>query len=256
MRVTILGCGPSTGVPLLGCDCAVCRSTDPRNRRRRSSIVVEEGATRILVDASPDLREQLLDAGVSRVDAVLFTHGHADHVHGIDDLRLINHNNDAPLDAWSDAPTLAEIERRFGYAFEPNAPGRGWYKPRLVPREITGPFTVGDIDVTPFEQGHGDGVTLGLRFGPMAYSTDVNALSEDAFRSLAGVELWIVDCLRRAPNPMHAHLPLTLDWIRRVAPRHALLTHMNHDLEYHELREELPPGTEPAYDGMVIDLGP
>ncbi|MFQ5958741.1 MAG: MBL fold metallo-hydrolase [Alphaproteobacteria bacterium] len=254
MRVTILGCGPSAGVPLVGCACPVCRSPNPRNRRRRSSILVEEGGTRVLVDASPDLREQLLDAGVSRSDAVLFTHDHADHTHGIDELRAINHHNDAPLDAWGDAPTLAAIGRRFGYAFEPNEPGRGWYKPHLVPREISGPFTIGAIDAIPFEQGHGDGTTLGLRLGPVAYSTDVDALSEDAFRTLDGVELWIVDCLRRAPNPMHAHLALTLEWIRGVAPRRALLTHMNHELDYGALRAELPAGTEPAYDGMVIDL--
>ena len=253
MRVTILGCGPSGGVPLVGCGCRVCRSPNPRNKRRRPSIVVEEGGTRLLVDASPDLRSQLLDANITRFDAVLFTHAHADHTHGIDDLRSINYRIDAPLDAYGDAATLEAIRSRFAYTFAPNAPGRGWYKPQLVAREIAGPFRVRAIGITPFDQGHGDDTTLGFRFGPIAYSTDVDALSDTAFAALAGVAVWIVDCLRPGPNPVHSHLARTLDWIARVKPRRAILTHMNHEFEYDRLAGELPPGVEPAYDGLVVD---
>ncbi len=231
----------------------MCGSPNPRNRRTRSSIAVEEGGTRLLVDASPDLRAQLLANGLSRFDAVLFTHAHADHIHGIDDLRSINHHLDDALDVYSDAQTLATIRERFAYAFEPNVRAYGWYKPELVPRELTGPARIGAIDVVPFEQAHGKGTTLGLRFGAVAYSTDVNALSEAAFAALDGVNLWIVDCLRPGPNPVHSHLEQTLGWIERVKPKRAILCHMNHELDYGELVVSLPDGVEPAYDGMVVD---
>ena len=254
MRVTVLGSGPSGGVPLPGCACPVCRSPNPRNRRRRVSILVEEGATRLLVDASPDLRAQLLDLDDVRLDAVIFTHAHADHCHGIDDLRAVNHRNDAPLDAFALPETLQTLDARFGYVFEPVRPGFGWYKPQLIPRAVDGLFRVGDITVTPFEQGHGRGTTLGLRFGRFAYSTDVNALTDAAFDTLAGIDAWLVDCLRPKPNPMHSHLPQTLEWIVRVAPERAYLTHMNHELDYDALSATLPPGTAPAYDGLVIEV--
>jgi phosphoribosyl 1,2-cyclic phosphate phosphodiesterase len=252
MRVTGLGCGPSAGVPLLGCGCAVCRSDDPRDRRRRSSIVVEKGPTRVLVDASPDLREQLLDARLTRLDAVIFTHDHADHSHGLDELRSINFHIDAPLPVFADAATLAVLRQRFAYAFTPNEPGRGWYKPWLIAHTIEGPFTIGGLEVWPFAQQHGRGTTLGLRFNGIAYSTDVNALSEDAFAALAGLEVWIVGCLRPRASPMHAGLERVREWIGRVRPRRAVLTHMGHEFSYAVLRASLPHGLEPAYDGMVI----
>ncbi len=254
MRITVLGCGPSGGVPLVGCDCRVCRGDEPRNRRLRPSILVENAGTRILVDASPDLRAQLLGAGISTLDAVIFTHAHADHTHGIDDLRAINHHIDAPLAAYGDAPTLAALEARFGYAFAPIHPGYGWYKPQLAPREVTGPFRIGAIDVTPFHQRHGRGATLGLRFGDFAYSTDVKTLDEDAFATLDGTRVWLVDCLRPTPNPVHSHLAQTLEWIARLRPARGILTHMGHELDYAELVETLPPGVEPAFDGMVIEV--
>ncbi len=254
MKITVLGCGPSGGVPLVGCGCAVCRSDEPRNRRLRPSVLVEAEGVRVLVDASPDLRAQLLAAGVARLDAVVFTHAHADHTHGIDDLRAVNHCIDAILPAYGDAETLRALETRFAYAFSPRTPGYGWYKPQLAPREIAGPFRIGALEVRPFRQAHGRSRTLGLRFGDFAYSTDVSALDEDAFAALEGVRVWIVDCLRPEPNPVHSHLAQSLAWIARVRPERGILTHMGHRLDYRELAATLPEGVEPAYDGMVIAL--
>jgi len=255
MRAVILGCGPSGGVPLIGCDCAVCRSDEPRNRRSRPSLAIETETTRVLVDTAPELRLQLLAAGINDLDAVIHTHGHADHTAGLDDLRAINYLRDDGLDLYADAETLAGLGHRFGYAFGSQRPSSGWYRPYLIARTIDGPFKIGDIVVTPFVQEHGPGHSLGLRFGPIAYSTDVDHLDQAAFEALDGVDVWIVDCLRRAPSPAHSHLAQTLAWIERVAPRRAVLTHMSHDLDYKALRETLPPGVDPAYDGMIIDTG-
>src|SRR5690348_1690964 len=225
MRVTVLGCGASTGVPAIGPNWGRCNPADPRNRRRRVSALVETGNLSILIDTSPDLREQLIDAKVSRLDAVIITHAHADHLHGIDDLRSVNRLMQQSIPLYADRKTLAEIERRFGYVLEPvSEPGR-FYKPTLVPNEIDGPFEIRGIPVLPFAQDHGFSATLGLRIGAFAYSTDVTELDEAAFKAVAGVELWIVDCLRRAPHPTHSHLAKTLSWIARVHPRRALLTH-------------------------------
>jgi len=254
VRATILGCGNSTGVPMVGNVWGACDPANPRNRRLRSSILVEHEGTTVLVDSSPDLREQLLAAGVTWLDAVVYTHGHADHLHGIDDLRSINHYRSGPLDAFAHAETLATIRERFGYVFEPIAQGTWMYKPWLIPRLIDGPFRVGALEIRPFEQHHGHGdKTLGLRFGRLAYSTDVLDLPESAFDALAGVETWIVDCLREEPNPKHVHLERTLAWIARVKPARAVLTHMNASLDYARLSARLPAGVEVAYDGMVID---
>ncbi len=254
MRVTILGCGGSGGVPLIGGYWGACNPDNPRNRRLRVSILVEEGGTTILVDTSPDLRQQLLRAGVSRLDAVLYTHTHADHLHGIDDLRPVNRSMNAPIDIYGSPETIADIRARFGYVFEPIRPGHGYYKPLLVPHEATGPFTVGDIEVVPFEQDHGFSMTTGYRFGRVAYSTDVLELPEAAFRVLEGLDLWIVDCLRLRPHETHAHLDKALGWIARLRPRRAVLTHMNQTVDYDDLAARLPEGVVPAHDGLVLDI--
>jgi phosphoribosyl 1,2-cyclic phosphate phosphodiesterase len=255
MRVRILGCGGSGGVPLVGSIWGACDPAEKRNRRRRSSILVEDGTRTLLVDTSPDLREQLLDAGTKRLDAVLFTHAHADHLHGIDDLRSMNRLMRAAIPIHADVHTLETIAERFAYVFRPLEEGASFYKPTLTRHAIDGEFSVAGILVVPFTQDHGFSTTLGFRIGAMAYSTDVVDLDETAFAALAGIDLWIVDCLRYEPHPTHSHLAKTLSWIARIKPRRAVLTHMDVPLDYATLCRELPAGVEPAYDGLTLEFG-
>ncbi|HYE50434.1 MAG TPA: MBL fold metallo-hydrolase [Azospirillaceae bacterium] len=254
MKVTILGCGGSGGVPLIGNVWGACDPANPRNRRRRCSILIERGATTVLVDTGPDVREQLIDAGVQHLDAVLYTHEHADHTHGIDELRAMNWVMRRPIDCYADRMTLDILLKRFDYCFAP--PEMRFVRPELVAHPIDGPFELGSLSVVPFRQEHGRLPSLGFRFGRFAYSTDVVHLDETAFAVLEGVDTWIVDCTRETPHPVHAHLELTLSWIERLRPRRAILTHMNHTMDYDTLRAKLPPGVEPAYDGMVLEIGP
>src|SRR5438270_10887411 len=196
MKVTVLGCGASWGVPAIGPDWGRCDPTDPRNRRRRGSLLVESRGRLLLIDTSPDLREQLLDAGVSRLDAVLLTHAHADHLHGIDDLRMVSQLAGHAIPFYASGPALGEAERRFGYAFKPVTPGRPVYRPALAAQPIDGPFSVAGIPVVPFWQSHGFSQTLGFRIGPVRYSSDGRDLHGPAFDGLAGSALWVVGCLR------------------------------------------------------------
>ena len=258
MKVTILGCGGSGGVPMadgtMGGNWGVCDPANPKNRRRRVSILVESGNACVLVDASPDLRAQLLDARVRRLTAVLFTHAHADHCHGLDELRALAHAQRRPIDAYMDAPTRAALTARFAYAFASSCDRSSLYGPVFEDRILDGPVHIGGLTAVPFTQGHGPETTLGLRFGAVAYSTDVVSLDDAAFATLAGVEVWIVDCLRDAPHATHSHVAQTLQWIERLKPARAILTHMNHQIDYEDLRRRCPAGVEPAYDGLTIDV--
>ena len=260
MRVTLLGCGGSGGVPLAdgtpGGNWGACDPAEPRNRRSRVSILVEEtpGGAALLIDASPDLRRQILDHAIGRIDAVVFTHAHADHCHGLDELRAISRRQRGPLPAYMSAETRALLTARFDYAFESSKAADSLYSALMTDRVIDGPCEIAGLPVVPFVQGHGPETTLGLRIGALAYSTDVVSLDEAAFAALEGVRLWIVDALRERPHPTHSHVAQTLDWIARVAPERAILTHMNHETDYRALLERCPPGVEPGYDGLTVDL--
>lgn len=243
-----MGCGTSGGVPRIGGDWGVCDPEEPRNARRRASILVESNGRRVLVDTSPDLRSQCLDCGIDSVDAVLYTHDHADHTHGIDDLRGFYLSSRRQVPVYANAATLDTLFRRFDYCFE----SMQGYPPICEARLIDGPIRVGGLEIVPFEQEHGPVTSLGFRFGPFAYSTDLVGLPEASFAVLDGVDTWLVDALRPQPHPTHAHLGLTLEWIARLRPRRAILTHMTHEMDYETLRRTLPEGVEPAYDGMVV----
>ncbi len=255
MRVTILGCGSSQGVPRIGGDWGACDPTNPKNRRSRPSILVEWDGLNILVDTSPDLRHQLLAAGIARIDAVLYTHAHADHVHGIDDLRGIQRLGGERIEVYAEASVLDEIVIRFPYLFV-GAEGRDeTYPPFLIPQVIAGDFAVQDRPIGAFNQDHGGIASTGFRFGMLAYSTDVVALPEPSLAKLAGIDTWIVDCLRLSPaHPTHAHWPVTESWLDRIRPRRAILTHMNHQSDYDTLQAATPDDVEPAYDGLTTEI--
>ncbi|MCC7016766.1 MAG: MBL fold metallo-hydrolase [Rhodospirillales bacterium] len=255
MKVTLLGTGSSSGTPGVGIGWGKCDPGEPKNRRLRPSILVEEGQSRLLVDTSPDLREQLLRTGVEKLDAVLYTHAHADHLHGIDDLRAVNRAMNARLPAYADAGTLKVIEERFGYILAPLRDGAtNFYKPCLDPHVVVPgkPFRAGSIEVMPFDQDHGFSRTLGFRFGPIAYSTDLVEMTDAGYQALKGVQVWIVSTFGGTPHPTHAHVDRVLEWIARVGPRRALLTHMSVALDYAKLQAKVAP-VEVGYDGMVIE---
>ncbi|MGZ8282021.1 MAG: MBL fold metallo-hydrolase [Allosphingosinicella sp.] len=254
MKLTILGCGTSFGVPRIGNNWGACDPGEPRNRRRRVSILVEHEGTRILVDTSPDLREQLLDAGVGTIDAVIWTHDHADHCHGLDDLRAVYHARGAPLPGLARQATIDALRRRFAYAFE----GKGGYPPIIDGRRLPDRLTIGAIELRVVDQPHGAITSAGLRFDAggrsAAYSTDCNELTNEMRALFEGVDLWVVDALRRRPHPTHPHLELSLEWIRTVRPGRAILTHMDNSLDYRALAAELPDRVEPGYDGLEVEL--
>jgi phosphoribosyl 1,2-cyclic phosphate phosphodiesterase len=262
LDITILGCGSSGGVPRPALGWGACNPNNPKNRRRRCSILVEraaaDGRTQLLVDTSPDLREQLLDADITKLDGVLFTHEHADHTHGVDDLRGLFIRHRRRLDAWLDEPTSRAMHARFGYCFM-TPPGSD-YPPilaehRLVPgKPVTVEGDGGPVTVLPVLQDHGDIPSLGFRFGNVAYSADLVGMPDDSAAALTGLDLWIVDALRHTPHPSHFSLSQTLDWIGRLKPRRAVLTNMHTDLDYDALREALPPNVEPGFDGMRISV--
>jgi phosphoribosyl 1,2-cyclic phosphate phosphodiesterase len=259
LRFTILGCGSSMGVPRPALGWGACDPNNPKNRRRRTSFLVERqapagGATRVLVDTSPDLREQLIAAGVEWLDGVLFTHEHADHTHGIDDLRPLFVHRRRRIDAYLDERTSREVRLRFDYCFQ--TPPGSEYPPILTEhRLIAGrPVTIagegGPIEARPLLQQHGSISSLGFRFGNLAYSCDLSGLPPESIDALQGLDVWVVDALRYKPHPSHWSLADTLSWIERLKPRRAILTNMHSDLDYDELRRQLPAHVEPGYDGL------
>ncbi len=262
LRITILGCGSSTGVPRVGNDWGACDPNNPKNRRRRSSLLVErigpDGRTVVVVDTSPDLREQFLEARVARLDAVIYTHDHADHTHGIDDLRTFFYTQRRRVDVWADPQTMALLRKRFDYCFE-TPPGSSY--PAIVKGhtiENCAPVTIGgpggDLVFQPFRQIHGDIVSLGLRVGGVAYSCDLNDLPDESLPVLRDLDVWILNSLRYTPHPSHLTMTKALAWIGRMKPERAILTHLHVDIDYDELAAQLPPGVEPAYDGMVLEF--
>ena len=251
----MLGAGTSSGVPRIGNDWGSCDPAEPKNRRRRASIIVETDRTRILVDTSPDLRDQLLDAQASRFDAVIWTHDHADHTHGIDDLRQIVLLNRAAVEGYARPATLASIRSRFAYAFE----GGQNYPPTVKAHELTDTLTIGDIAIRVTDQPHGAIQSAGLRFeaGGFAagYATDCAALTDGMAALYKGLDVWIVDALRRRPHPTHPSLDQALSWIARLKPGLAVLMHMDNSMDYRTLCAELPDHVVPGYDGMELDFG-
>lgn len=261
MRVTLLGTGGSAGVPMLGGadgagDWGACDPAEPRNRRTRASIVIESaGGQRLLVDTSPELRTQLLACGVPRIDAILYTHAHADHITGLDDVRGLNRIVERPIEAFATARTLGDVQMRFPYAFRPYQPP-GFFRPVLEAREVQfgETRTMAGMEIRLFEQDHGFAPSLGLRVGRFGYSTDAVRLNDAAFEALAGIDTWVLGCFCRDPHPTHAHVDLVLDWVRTLRPRRTVLTHMGTDLDWEWLVRRLPAGVEPGWDGMVLEV--
>lgn len=262
LRVTVLGCGSSGGVPRIGGDWGACNPGNSRNARRRCSLLVERLSdgqlpTRVLVDAGPDLRAQCLDAGIDRLDGVLVSHDHADHVHGLDDLRaFFLRNGRVPIPLWTNSYTATVLRRRFGYIFE-RPPGSG-YPSFLELRSIDDirsvPGGSGAVPAEAFTVPHGDIEALGFRFGPVGYTPDLSAMSDEAWKVLEGIDTWIVDALQYEPHPTHTHLAQTLEWVKRLAPHRAVLTNMHIHLDYETVQRETPEYVTPAHDGMVLEF--
>jgi phosphoribosyl 1,2-cyclic phosphate phosphodiesterase len=252
MTVTILGSGTSTGVPVVGCSCPVCRSRDSRNSRTRCSILISWREKNILVDTSPDLRQQALREGITHIDAVLYTHTHADHTHGIDDLRPFNHHDQEPIPLFGSRETLDILRRTFRYIFdEESEPG---YRPHLALLEITAPFTLFDLPVDPLRLLHGSGLSLGFRFGPFAYLTDCHAIPEETAGKLRGLDILIIDGLRFTPHSTHFNIPQAISAAVRLGARRTFLTHLSHEVDHSRHSRDLPPGVEFAFDGLRLPI--
>ncbi|UNM05934.1 MAG: MBL fold metallo-hydrolase [Holosporaceae bacterium] len=253
MKVIILGCGHACGTPIVGNRWYNCDPTNPKNRRTRPSILIQHNGKNILVDTSPDLRQQMLDNNILDIDAILYTHAHSDHAHGINDVGIINNKKKETIPVYATSGTLSELDKSFGYAFTNDI---DHYAPFLNAHEIkTGaPFSLFGLEILPLAQDHGYGPSVTFRINDFAYSTDVKKFSQESFDQLKGLSTWVVDCLKETEHPTHSHLPQTLEWIEALKPNHAVLTHMHPLLDYEQLKKKLPPGVEPAYDGMCLSL--
>lgn len=260
LKIRLLGTGGSSGVPLIGGadghgEWGCCDPAEPRNRRTRASILIRGAEGTLLVDTAPDMRTQLLAAGEARVDAIFYTHAHADHILGLDDVRALNRAAGRPLEAYASAATLTELEKRFEYAFRPWQPP-GFYRPVLLGRPVVPgqDVRIGSFDVATFDQNHGYTRSMGLRIGNFAYSTDVVTLDDASLARLAGLDTWVVGCFQRREHHTHAWLERVLEWVRRIHPRRTVLTHMGPDMDWAWLTANLPVGLEPAYDGQELEV--
>ena len=258
MKLTFLGTGTSFGVPQLGCSCAVCHSADPRDRRTRVGAVVEtDGGAIILIDTPPELRLQLLNTRITEVDAVLFTHAHADHTHGIDDLRAITARRDTHLPMYASADTLAELAQKFEYIFDDNirpAPGTSKPQGRGYALSPGAPVRIADVDVTAVPVPHGPVMVNGYRIGPLAYVTDAQSMPEAAIAALRGARVLVINALFHRPHPSHLSVQEAVDAARRIGAELTYLTHLTHENFHAALEAELPPGIVPAYDGLSIPV--
>lgn len=252
MKLIVLGCGTSTGVPVIGCHCDVCASTDERNKRTRSSLLVQTGGRNILIDTSTDLRSQALANRIERIDSVLFTHPHADHIHGIDDLRTFNMVQKEVIPCYGNAFTIERIRMIFDYIFRKD--GNDGWKPNLTTTVVEKAFSIFDTVITPIEVIHGSASILGYRIGKMAYITDCSLLPEPSINLIKGVDVLILGALRFKPHPTHFTVQQAIDVSNEVKPKRTILTHLSHSLDYPKDNGKLPAPVELAYDGMVIEV--
>lgn len=254
MQLTFLGTGTSMGVPVIGCRCDVCMSSDPRNKRLRTSALLQAGGLNILIDAGPDLRQQALAAGLTRLDAVLLTHAHADHIAGLDDLRPLNFAQRAAIPIYGTERTLAFVRERFGYAFHNTSEGSSRPLLQLIEIEDTRPFTIGDLRIQPLEVYHGTWTISGFRVGALGYVTDASALPPASMAALRGLDVLVLNALRPAPHPTHFSLDEAVQVIAELRPRRALLVHMTHDLDHAATNAMLPPHIQLAFDGQMVEV--
>jgi phosphoribosyl 1,2-cyclic phosphate phosphodiesterase len=251
MKVTFLGTGTSVGIPRIGCSCPVCTSKNPKNKRLRCALHLAHQNHSILVDTGPDLRTQALTYGIDRVDAVLFTHGHADHLHGLDDVRSYCFDRDSPLPCYANSLTIERIKRVFDYAFDDNAPST---TPQIELQEINGPFELLGLAIEPLEVYHGRLPVLAFRIGSFAYVTDTSHIPDEAMQQLEGLDVLVLDALRHKKHPTHFNVEQALEVIEKLQPSQTYLTHIAHDLEHYETNAQLPNAVELAYDGLILEV--